>query len=135
MTRSAGNGERDRDEQRFWQIFEATPAPGVIVRIRDRQYRDVNDAFLQTFGHTRTDAIGRTGVELGIWRDEDEADRVWQTFFHEQSLEAYETQLRTKGGRSVDALLYAKAIELDGEPCFIASIIDITERKSMEESL
>src|SRR5213596_513791 len=109
MTRTPGNGERDRSEQRFWQIFEATPAPGVIVRIRDRQYRDVNDAFVQRFGHARTDAIGRTGDELGIWRDEDEANRVWQKFFLDGSLEADETQLRTKAGGKVDALLYAKA--------------------------
>ncbi len=135
MTRTPGSGERDRSEQRFWQIFEATPAPGVIVRISDRQYRDVNDAFVQTFGHARTDAIGRTGVELGIWRDEGEAERVWQIFLVERSLEADETQLCTKAGRVVDALLYAKAIELDDEPCFIASIIDITERKAMEEAL
>src|SRR5436190_12672900 len=135
MTRTPSDGERDRSEQRFWQIFEATPAPGVIVRIRDRQYCDVNDAFVQTFGHARAEAIGRTGIELGIWREKSEADRVWQKFFLEGSLEAYETRLRTKAGRIVDALLYAKAIELDDESCFVASIIDITERKTMEEAL
>src|SRR3954447_6161885 len=98
MRRARGNGERDRNEQRFWQIFEATPAPGVIVRIRDRQYRDVNDAFVQTFGHARTEAIGRTGVDIGLWWEEDEADRVWQRFFLEGSLVAYETRLRTNAG-------------------------------------
>jgi PAS domain S-box-containing protein len=122
-------------ERRFLELFKGTPAPGVIIRVSDRQHRAVNDAFVQTFGHKRKDVIGKTGRELGIWQDERETDRLWKKVLAGRSVEAFETQLHTKAGKVVDVLLYAERFELNKEPYVIASIIDITERKRMEEAL
>ena len=141
-----GNGGRDprlpagkrapsKSERRVLQIFEATPAPAVIVRVRDGRYKVVNTAFLQTFGYTRKEVAAKTGGELGIWRDEETAARLWKRTVAGRSVEGFETQLHTKAGKVVDVLLYVDAIELDEERCLIASIIDITERKRMEEAL
>ena len=141
-----GNGGRDprlpagkrapsKSERRVLQIFEATPAPAVIVRVRDGRYKVVNSAFLQTFGYTRKEVAAKTGGELGIWRDEQTAARLWKRTVAGRSVEGFETQLHTKAGKVVDVLLYVDAIELDDDRCLIASIIDITERKRMEEAL
>src|SRR3954471_11555444 len=142
----SGNGKREtglrginralsEHEQRFLEVFKGTPAPGAILRVCDRQYRAVNDAFVQTFGHKRRDVIGKTGVELGIWQDEGETARLWKKVLTGRSVEPFETQLRTKTGKVVDVLLYTETFKLSKEPYVIASIIDITERKRMEEAL
>ena len=140
-----GNGERDtvravnrvpsESEQRFLELFKGTPAPGAIIRVRDGRYRAVNDAFVQTFGHKRKDVIGKTGIELGTWRNKDPAAHLWQEIRAGRSVEGFETQLRTKAGQMVDVLLYAERFELNDEAYIIASIIDITQRKRMEEAL
>ncbi len=140
-----GNDERERGpvlnrvpsetERRFLELFKGTPAPGAIIRVADRQHRAVNDAFVQTFGHKRKEVIGKTGAELGIWLDEEETKRLWNAVLAGRSVEAFETQLHTKAGKLVHVLLYAERFELNKEPYVIASIIDITERKRMEEAL
>jgi PAS domain S-box-containing protein len=146
MRSTPGSGERDNGlpvvnrkpsetEQRFLEVFKGTPAPGAIIRIRDQQYRAVNDAWVRTFGHKRKDVIGKTGAEFRFWQNMDDVAPIWKRILAGHSIEALETRLRTKGGKVVNALLYAERFELSNEPYLFASIIDITERKRMEEAL
>ena len=146
MRPTPGKGEREtgspavhrvlsETEQRFLEVFKGTPAPGAIIRVRDRQYRAVNDAWVKTFGYKRKDVIGKTRAEFAMWRNEDEIARLWKRLLAGQSVEAFETQLHTKEGKVVDVLLYAEGFELSQERYVIASIIDITERKRIEEAL
>jgi len=90
---------------------------------------------VQTFGHKRKDVIGKTGEELRIWPNKQETERLWKRVLAGRSVEAFETQLRTKAGKAVEVLLYAEQFKLHDEPYVIASIIDITERKRIEEAL
>ncbi|MDQ3742814.1 MAG: PAS domain S-box protein [Acidobacteriota bacterium] len=124
-----------RSEESFRKAFEASPAPGVIIRSLDRQYLNVNDAFVRTFGYTAEEAIGKSSAELGIWPGNREREAFWQKLWEKKSIKGYETRIHNKSGEMMDVLLYAEAIEMSGEQCFMASIIDITERKQAEEEL
>ena len=119
-------------EQNFRKVFNASPAPSAIVRMRDRRCLNVNDAFVRTLGYTAEEAIGKTGDEVGLWPDTREQEGLWQKFLAGQAIGGNETQLRAKSGALLDTLLYVEAIDLSGEPCFQASIIDVTERKRAE---
>jgi PAS domain S-box-containing protein len=124
-----------RSEENFRKAFESSPAPAAISRRRDRQVLNVNSAYVRTFGYTAEEAIGKTPDELGVWPDERERQEFWQRVQSEMSVEGHETRLRTKSGAVIDVLIYSQAIELSGEPCFLTSVIDITERKQAEEQL
>jgi PAS domain S-box-containing protein len=124
-----------RSEENFRKTFESSPAPAAISRRRDRHVLNVNSAYVRTFGYTAEEAIGKTPDELGVWPDERERQEFLQRVQSETSVKGYETRLRTKSGALIDVLIYSQAIELSGEPCFLTSVIDITERVRAEEQL
>ena len=124
-----------RSEESFRKAFDANPAPSVIVRSRDRYWLNVNGAFVRTFGYTAEEAVGKTGAELRIWPDAREQEELWQGFLDKKRIRGHETRLRTKSGGLIDVLFYAETIDLSGEQCLLASVIDITERKRTEEQL
>lgn len=124
-----------RSEENFRRAFESSPAPGGIIRARDRRHLKVNSAFVRTLGYTAEEVVGKTAAELGVWPDGREQEELWQKLPKEKSVKGYETRIYTKSGEMMDILLYVEAIEMSGEQCFMASIIDITERKLAEEKL
>lgn len=114
---------------RFESLFRSSPLPVVIVRLSDLIYLDVNDAWVGLFGHSRDAAIGRTSAELGIWTSDAERDRLVKDLREGRPVRDFEARLRKTSGELVDVLLAAEPIDIDGAPCSITTIFDITERK------
>ena len=55
--------------QRFNIAFQANPAAVAIAAANSGELHSVNDKWTELFGYGREEAIGKTGVELGIWSD------------------------------------------------------------------
>ena len=120
-----------QSEDRFSRIFYLMPYPmGLSHQIHGR-YVAINPAWVEMLGISREEAIGRTAVELGIFSAEDRArmlDAV-QTSGH---LSGYEITLNVRGGPPRTVLQSMRATEFDGEPCWLFSVHDITDRKRNE---
>lgn len=114
---------------RFESLFRSSPLPVMIVRLSDLIYLDVNDAWVGLFGHSRDMAIGRTSREMGLWTSDAERDRLVKDLRKGRPVRDFEASLRKASGELVDVLLAAEPIEIDGAPCSITTIFDITERK------
>jgi PAS domain-containing protein len=54
-------------ERRFSTAFYSNPAAMAISRYDDGRFMYVNDRFTTLFGHSRSEAIGKTSLELGLW--------------------------------------------------------------------
>ena len=122
-------------EERFSKAFRSSPVPITISTLREGRLIDVNESFLRIFGYHRKEVIGRTVVELGIWpRPEGryEMARMVQKYGVVRNLER---EFRTKPGEIRVVLFSAELVDLRGEPCMIAVLRDITERKQMEQEL
>lgn len=57
------------DLMRIAQAFRESPNLIAVTRRSDGRFVDVNPAFENVLGHARSEAVGRTPVELGIWED------------------------------------------------------------------
>ena len=55
-------------DARFAQAFHVGPVAISITAFPDWRYVDVNEAWVQLFGFSRAETIGRMARELGIWR-------------------------------------------------------------------
>jgi len=53
-------------EDRFERMFNANPAPALIVRVADLRYVRVNQGFLEMTGHRQDEIVGRTIYEVDI---------------------------------------------------------------------
>jgi PAS domain S-box-containing protein len=126
--------QRARESQaRFEQAFHGNAAAMVIAHQRDLRIIDVNPRWLELFGATRDEVIGRTSVELGLITPSSAAARIAQ---HERFAEGHdaELELQTRAGAKLTVLASARPIVIPEGPCTLTTLIDITGRKVAEEA-
>ncbi len=116
-------------EERFAKAFQASPVITVITRLDDARYINVNDQFTRVLGYTREEAVGRTSLELGVWADPNERQRVVDTLEAGHPVRDMECVFRCKSGHLHTMLLSIERITVQGVPCLLGINHDITEFK------
>jgi PAS domain S-box-containing protein len=122
-----------KSETRFATIFKDSPVATTISRLRDGVFLDVNEAFAQLNGYSREEIIGRTAEQLRLWYSDNRAQMIAE--LREKVHVVFTMQVRRKNGDVRDLSGYLQLIELDGEPCILGTLVDVTERKRAEAAL
>ncbi|HNB54044.1 MAG TPA: PAS domain S-box protein, partial [Anaerolineales bacterium] len=122
-------------EARFVTVFRSSPNAIGIARLTDNALIDVNSAWEQVTGWSREEALGKTPVELGLWVDPAERERLKALVTEHHAAHSFEMQMRTRSGSLLNLLMSAEIIDLQGVPCLLSMTQDITERKRVENAL
>jgi two-component system, cell cycle sensor histidine kinase and response regulator CckA len=120
-------------ERKFFAVFQISPYPIAITRVNDGKLIDVNDAFLAIEGFTRDQVLGKTTLELGLWADPQEHERVVAATLTGLPVLAREIRTRKRDGTIITNLFSAQIFQLGTERYRLSQVIDITERKRAEE--
>ncbi|HUW51571.1 MAG TPA: PAS domain S-box protein [Sulfuricella sp.] len=117
-------------------LFEAIPSP-VFYKNRKGEYLGCNRAFETAFGLSRQKITGATVYDL---MPKDLADIYYardEALFLEPGLQIYESRVGLVDGTRRDVIFYkATFTDANGELSgLVGVILDITERKQMEEAL
>jgi len=131
--RKQAEGVLKESEEKFSRAFHSNPHPMSIVTLEEGRYLDVNDSYVQTFGFSREELLGRTTVEMGILKNDRSRRKILQSLKERQTVKNLELELYTRSGRKVDALLSGDKIEIGGQACLLSVLTNITERKQAEE--
>ncbi len=124
-----------QSEEKFAKAFRSTPHAITITRLKDGSHIEVNDSFCQMTGYTNEEIIGLTAIELNLWVNQEDRDRLFQLLRDKGSVRNYEFEFRTKFNDIRTGLLSAEIIDIDGQICVLSVSQDITERKWTEEEL
>lgn len=122
-------------EERFFLAFNASPEPMAITDFTDGRYLFVNDSFLRATGYHRGEMTGRSTVELNLWADPSDSERLINLLTAQGRIYREEVNIRLKSGEIRMGLFSAEIIEVLGERCIITLTHDITERKQAEKRL
>ncbi|HWR96809.1 MAG TPA: GAF domain-containing protein [Candidatus Methanoperedens sp.] len=122
-------------EQKFMKAFHATPDAIVISRVADGLLLEVNEVFLSQTGYSREEAQGQTTVGLALWADPGDRERYVSAVRAEGRVREMEARFLTKSGAVLDGLVSGEGIEIEGEPCLLTIIRDVTERKRVDDQL
>jgi PAS domain S-box-containing protein len=122
-------------ESRFATIFESSPIAMGISDLRDGKLTDVNAAFVNLYGYTREESIGHTPMELGIWATPADRQRFVDQLQAQGSVRNLELVARLKSGDERSVLVSGEKVEINGRPCLLAQIQDITELRWIEDKL
>lgn len=125
---------RESDD-RFRLAFSASPDAININRVTDGRYIDCNEAFIRMTGYERGEIIGKTSVELGIWRDVDDRKRLVDAILEKGSCLNLEAKFVTKKGGIITGLMSAHRLEISGEQCILSVTRDITEREQLRNEI
>lgn len=121
-------------EERFAKAFRANPQPMSLTTLAEGRYVDVNDSFLKMSGYQREEVIGRTSIELGIWKTPETRAEFMQELT-EHGIRNVETHFGIKGGSFRVLLSSAELVKIGNEQCVLVASSDITDRKQAEELL
>ena len=124
-----------RSEALFATAFNFAPLNLTLSRLSDGTILEVNRAEDRVQGLTADELKGRTSLELGVWLSPEERQRFVDLLVRDGHVDAYETRMRHKDGTLVDSRIWAEVIQIDGEPCILASSINISDEKRREALL
>jgi PAS domain S-box-containing protein len=119
--------ELDESEARFARIFSVSPLPIGITELASGRLIEVNEAFVRVFGHTRDQALGRTTLELGIWRDAGMREQMVNLVRERGSFRDLEVGGKSRQGRHLALVLSGEVIELGGQSCLVTYVHDVSE--------
>jgi PAS domain S-box-containing protein len=133
--RRAAEESLRQSEMRFSKIFNASPVAISLIDATTGKCLEANERFLQLIERSREEVMGRSLFNLELWPALHFIPELMDSLQEQQSLSGCEIQLNTKQGRARTGLASLELLEVDGRPCVLAMIEDITERKRWENQL
>lgn len=122
-------------EEIYRKAFKTSPDSINIIRREDGIYVSVNNGFLETIEYTEEELLGKTALELNIWKNPEDRNRLFDELKTKGFVQNFEAKFRAKSGREIDGLMSAAVIEIEDSPHIISITRDITDRKRIEEAL
>ena len=122
-------------QEKFALAFSASPDAVNINRLADGLFVEINKGFTDLTGFTREDVAGKTSLDLDIWHNSGDRQRMVEALQTHGSCENLEAVFRRKDGSLGIGLLSARPLLLNNEPHLISITRDITQRKQAEVDL
>ncbi len=124
-----------RSEAKFSALFQSSPDPYLLVNATTQLVIEINQSFSRVFGYSTQDIIGRTALEVGLWRNEHERAEVVRKIDREKGLESIEIDFLTREGRCLTCEVSSRFITINRQLCMLSTFKDITARKQAEADL
>lgn len=122
-------------EERFEKAFRSSPDSITISDIETGRIIEANEGFERITGYRRDDVVGKTSLELGVWKDPEVRKHMREIVLRDGRVRDMFIEFIARGGVVRSCLVSAEIIHLDGRPCFLAVTHDITDRVIADEKL
>ena len=122
-------------EQKFALVFANNAAAIALTRFEDGRFLDVNDTWLEMTGYSRNEVIGRFARQMPIWPASEPMARFVQALRQNGSVRGWEQEFYRKSGELYVAQLSATLLRVRDEQVILSTLVDITERKRLEDAV
>ncbi|MGA9070210.1 MAG: EAL domain-containing protein, partial [Terracidiphilus sp.] len=122
-------------EERYHTVFQTSLDGITISRMSDGHYIDVNNSFVNLLGYRREELIGRTSKEVGIWIDAQDRENLMEEIRKNSSFRDIDIRYKKKNGEILWSLTSSTLIEIEGVPCLLSIVRDISEAKAAKEKI
>jgi PAS domain S-box-containing protein len=122
--------DRSRDEV-ILELLSNSPIPAAITTM-EGTILHVNDSWLHATGYRREEVVGRSVIETGLAMTHDQLTRIYEGLNGQQASNV-DVATRTKSGGTSYFLNALELVEFGGETCVLNRLVNITEKKQMEE--
>jgi diguanylate cyclase (GGDEF)-like protein/PAS domain S-box-containing protein len=119
-------------EENYRLAFLLTPDAMNINRLNDGMFVSINRGFTQITGYDKEDVFGKSAINLNIWVDPSDRERMVQALKANGQVRDFAAQFRTKAGEILDGLMSATIIPLGDSPCILSVTRDVTKIKEAE---
>lgn len=127
---------RTEAERKFSVVFHACPvAMEVCVIATDHAAADVNDAWTELFLIPRAQAIGRDGIDMRMWTDNQVRRRFMDQLDHTDGVGDFEAWMRRSDGEQRLCRVSGRRFQFGGEGLAVIVYEDITGHREAEARL
>ncbi len=132
--RRAAEDAMRRSQALLAQLVEMSPDVITLTEMPSGRYTMVNKTFSQVTGWSRDEAIGRTPLELGIWRDPGDRERLVGLLSQHGAVDGHPVVLIAKDGHEVPLLVSAARFSVEGRDYIVTNARDVSavERTRLE---
>ena len=102
---------------------------------KNGSFVEVNAAFERITGYQRSEVIGHTTTELGLYNDLRDLEESRRRLLADGGYRNLEIRFRKKDGDVIVGLVAAEQIEINGTLCAISVAADVTEQRRAEQAL
>jgi two-component system cell cycle sensor histidine kinase/response regulator CckA len=122
-----------RSERLFFKVFQENPDIVTLSTVEEGRYVDVNEAFLKLSGRPRSEVIGRTVFELGVWSNHDLRSRVIDKLRRDGRVQEVVTLTLSEDGTPREYLFSAERFQFEDRDLLLTVCHDITEQRRKEK--
>jgi PAS domain S-box-containing protein len=127
--------DQRRAEERFLKSFRCCPDSITISHLVDGEFVEVNEGFEQLTGYRREEIVGKSSLDLDLWKNPDEREQLTSQLEKERSVRNVEAEFTIKNGAVRNSLVSAEVIDLEDVPCVLMIVRDVTDIKLRDERL
>ena len=124
-----------RTHERCEKAFQNSPDSITISYLDTGEFVEANDGFERITGYTRAETVGRTSLQMGIWKDPQRRREMVERLMEEGRVRDFEIDVVIKDGSTRSCAVSAELIELDGRQCMLAVTRDMTDVRMADERL
>ena len=121
-------------QDNFATVFNLSPAILCIIQLDGLRYREINPAYEERTGYSRSEVLGKSSLKLGLWNNARDRDRIIRKLFTEGRVLDRQAVFRTKMGGRLTTFLSAEIIAFGGKQCALVIAEDVTMRRQSEEA-
>jgi PAS domain S-box-containing protein len=124
-----------KSEERLSKFFMVAPIGIAVSRLPEGHLLDINNEFETMLGFGRSEAVGKTTTELGVWLDPKDRENLLTRVRTEGRVRDVDLRVRAKQGNIVSLRFSAVPIQIDGQSYLLSAFVDVTRQRKAEEEL
>ncbi len=126
----------EAEEQRLWNILKSSLNEIYIFNRSDFRFRFVNEGALKNLGYSAEEMARMTPYDLNPEINTEELEGVMKPLFmKEKEQVVFVHRHKRKDGSIYDVEIYLQLFPYENDEIFVAMVMDITEKKKVEERL
>ncbi|HLW55658.1 MAG TPA: PAS domain S-box protein [Candidatus Angelobacter sp.] len=120
-----------QSEERFAAIFRESPMACGIVST-EGVFLDINETFLHLLGLPAEKVVGKSAVQLGLWKSQAQREQFYQRLRAEGAVHNLEVDFKDANGRRHAGLYFATLVGIGEKQCIFGMLLDQTDKRELE---
>lgn len=117
----------------FELLFNASSVSAALIRVADGTVLEVNEQLCRYYGYSRQELLGRRPSDLGVGMVESDRLRLYDQVKAQGQVRNMQIVLRSRDGRQRRLSINADLVTYQGEPCALATAVDLNELQAAQQ--
>lgn len=124
-----------QSEEKFSKAFHGNPIMMILATVKEGKFIDANEAFLSAIGYAREEILNNSALVADFYVDLEQQQDLTNILLKIGRFEDVEINFRTKSGEIRIGRGWSQLLYLDGKPCYLTCMLDITRQRQIERNM